>query len=426
MKSNEYIIYQDKIAQVITQEHGKSLVDAKGDVFRGYEVVEHAASFTSLNQGETLGNVAKGVDLQSYRVPLGVCAGIAPFNFPAMCPLWMFPLAITLGNTYIMKPSEKVPGTMEILLDLLKQSGVPDGVVNVVQGGKDTVTDICTHPDIKAISFVGGNQAGEYIYKTASQTGKRVQSNMGAKNHAIIMPDADKEDAINSLIGACFGSTGQRCMAISVAILVGDTKNWIPEIVERTRKLTTGAGITNADIAPLITKESQLRVENLIAAGAREAKVLLDGRGIKVDGYPNGNFVGPTIIDQVTPGMEVYDKEIFGPVMILTRVDTLQQAIDLINSNIYGNGTAIFTKSGSVARKFQHEIECGQIGINLPIPVPLPMFSFTGSKTSFWGTSNFYGKGAVSFFTQWKTITARWKEDSDEAQKLQTHFPTMK
>ena len=325
-----------------------------------------------------------------------------------------------------MKPSEKVPGTMEILLDLLKQSGVPDGVVNVVQGGKDTVTDICTHPDIKAISFVGGNQAGEYIYKTASQTGKRVQSNMGAKNHAIIMPDADKEDAINSLIGACFGSTGQRCMAISVAILVGDTKNWIPEIVERTRKLTTGAGITNADIAPLITKESQLRVENLIAAGAREAKVLLDGRGIKVDGYPNGNFVGPTIIDQVTPGMEVYDKEIFGPVMILTRVDTLQQAIDLINSNIYGNGTAIFTKSGSVARKFQHEIECGQIGINLPIPVPLPMFSFTGSKTSFWGTSNFYGKGAVSFFTQWKTITARWKEDSDEAQKLQTHFPTMK
>lgn len=426
MKSNEYIIYQDKIAQVITQEHGKSLIDAKGDVFRGYEVVEHAASFTSLNQGETLGNVAKGVDLQSYRVPLGVCAGIAPFNFPAMCPLWMFPMAITLGNTYIMKPSEKVPGTMEILLDLLKQSGVPDGVVNVVQGGKDTVTDICTHPDIKAISFVGGNQAGEYIYKTASQTGKRVQSNMGAKNHAIIMPDADKEDAINSLIGACFGSTGQRCMAISVAILVGDTKNWIPEIVERTRKLTTGAGITNADIAPLITKESQLRVENLIAAGAREAKVLLDGRGIKVDGYPNGNFVGPTIIDQVTPGMEVYDKEIFGPVMILTRVDTLQQAIDLINSNIYGNGTAIFTKSGSVARKFQHEIECGQIGINLPIPVPLPMFSFTGSKTSFWGTSNFYGKGAVSFFTQWKTITARWKEDSDEAQKLQTHFPTMK
>ena len=359
MMSNESIIYQDKIAQVITLEHGKSLVDAKGDVFRGYEVVEHAASFTSLNQGETLGNVAKGVDLQSYRVPLGVCAGVAPFNFPAMCPLWMFPLAITLGNTYIMKPSEKVPGTMEILLDLLQQSGVPDGVVNVVQGGKDTVTDICTHPDIKAVSFVGSNQAGEYIYKTASLTGKRVQSNMGAKNHAIIMPDADKEDAINSLIGACFGSTGQRCMAITVAILVGDSQKWIPEIVERTRKLTTGAGITNSDIAPLISKDSKLRVEKLIAAGAKEAKLLLDGRGIKVDGYPNGNFVGPTIIDQVTPGMEVYDNEIFGPVMILTRVDTLQQAIDLINSNAYGNGTAIFTKSGHTARKFQHEIECG-------------------------------------------------------------------
>ena len=388
--------------------------------------MEHAASFTSLNQGETLGNVAKGVDLYSYRVPLGVCAGIAPFNFPAMCPLWMFPLAITLGNTYIMKPSEKVPGAMEVLMDLLKQSGVPDGVVNVVQGGKDTVTDICTHPDIKAISFVGGNQAGEYIYKTGSQTGKSVQSNMGAKNHAIIMPDADKEDTINSLIGACFGSTGQRCMAITISIMVGDSQSWIPEIVARTKALSTGAGVNNPDIAPLISKESKQRVEALIESGSKQAKVLLDGRGIKVPGFEKGNFIGPTVIDCVTPGMDVYDKEIFGPVMVIVRVDTLQQAIDMINSNVYGNGTAIFTKNGHVARKFQHEIECGQIGINLPIPVPLPMFSFTGSKNSFWGTSNFYGKGAVSFFTQWKTITARWKEESEEAQKLQTHFPTMK
>jgi len=257
--------------------------------------------------GETLGNVAKGVDLQSYRVPLGVCAGIAPFNFPAMCPLWMFPLAITLGNTYIMKPSEKVPGAMEVLLDLLKQSGVPDGVVNVVQGGKNTVTDICTHPDIRAISFVGGNQAGEYIYKTGSNTGKRVQSNMGAKNHAIIMPDADKEDTINALIGACFGSTGQRCMAITVSIMVGESQNWIPEIVEKTRSLTVGAGINNPDIAPLITKESKLRVEALIESAHKQAKVLLDGRNVKVEGFPNGNFVGPTVIDHVKPGMDVYD-----------------------------------------------------------------------------------------------------------------------
>jgi malonate-semialdehyde dehydrogenase (acetylating)/methylmalonate-semialdehyde dehydrogenase len=240
-----------------------------------------------------------------------------------MCPLWMFPLAITLGNTYIMKPSEKVPGAMHLLMDLLNESGVPDGVVNVVQGGKDTVTDICTHPDIRAISFVGGNQGGEYIYRTGSNHGKRVQSNMGAKNHAIIMPDADKEDTINALIGACFGSTGQRCMAISVAIMVGDSQQWIPEIVERIKKLTVGAGINNPDIAPLITKESKERVEGLIESGSKQAKVLLDGRGYKVPGFEKGNFVGPTVIDHVKPGMEVYDKEIFGPVMIIVRVDTL-------------------------------------------------------------------------------------------------------
>jgi malonate-semialdehyde dehydrogenase (acetylating)/methylmalonate-semialdehyde dehydrogenase len=308
----------------------------------------------------------------------------------------------------------------------LKQSGVPDGVVNVVQGGKETVTDICTHPDIRAISFVGGNQGGEYIYRTASESGKRVQSNMGAKNHAIIMPDADKEDTINALIGACFGSTGQRCMAISVAIMVGDSQNWIPEIVERTKKLSVGAGVNNADIAPLITKESKERVEKLIESGTKQAKVLLDGRGIKVPGFEKGNFVGPSVIDYVKPGMDVYDQEIFGPVMVIVRVDTLQEAIDLMNNHACGNGGAIFTKNGHTARKFQHETDCGQVGINLPIPVPLPMFSFTGSKASFWGISNFYVKGSVQLYTQWKTITARWKEESDEAQKMQTSFPTMK
>ncbi len=245
------------------------MIDAKGDVFRGYEVVEHAASFTSLAQGESLENVARGVDIYSYRVPLGVTAGICPFNFPAMVPLWMFPLGITLGNTYVLKPSEKVAGAANILIDLLKESGVPDGVVNVVQGGAPTVTNICTHKDIRAISFVGGDKAGEYIYSTGSANGKRVQSNMGAKNHAIIMPDADKDDTINSLIGACFGSTGQRCMAISVAVIVGDAQKWIPEIVERTKKLTIGAGKDNKDIAPLITKESKERVERLIGEGAK-------------------------------------------------------------------------------------------------------------------------------------------------------------
>lgn len=249
---------------------------------------------------------------------------------------------------------------------------------------------------------------------------------MGAKNHAIVMPDADKEDTINALIGACFGSTGQRCMAISVAVMVGDAQKWIPELVEKTKKLSVGHGKDNADIAPLITKDSKLRVESLIEKGGKEAKLLLDGRGVKVEGYPNGNFVGATVIDNVRPGMTVYDDEIFGPVMVIVRADTLQEAIDLINNHKYGNGVAIFTKNGHTARKFQHEIEAGQVGINLPIPVPLPMFSFTGNKSSFLGTSNFYGKGAVQFFTQWKTVTARWKEESEEAQKMQTHFPTMK
>lgn len=265
----------------------------------------------------------------------------------------MFPLGITLGNTFILKPSEKVAGTANILIDLLKESGVPDGVVNVVHGGAPTVTNICTHKDIKAISFVGGDKAGEYIYTTGSAHGKRVQSNMGAKNHAIVMPDADKEDTINALIGACYGSTGQRCMAISTVVMVGESAKWIPEIVERTKNLTIGAGKDNKDIAPLITKESKEKVERLIGEGAKSgAKVLLDGRGVKVPGYEKGNFIGATVIDEVRPGMSVYDEEIFGPVMIIVRVDTLQEGIDLCNRNNYGNGTAIFTKNGHTARKF--------------------------------------------------------------------------
>lgn len=404
---------------MITKEHGKSIVDAKGDVFRGFEVVEHAASFNSLAMGETVENVARNVDIYSYRRPLGVCAGIAPFNFPAMIPLWMYPLAITLGNTFVLKPSEKVAGTTEVLIDLLEQSGVPKGVVNVVQGGHDTVTQICEHPDIQAVSFVGGNVAGEYIYKTASAHGKRAQVNMGAKNHAIIMPDADREDAVNAMIGACFGSAGQRCMAISVSIMVGDSAEWIPEIVEKSKNLTIGPGEQNLDISPMITKAALERAEGIIAdSEAKGGKVLLDGRKPKVDGYPNGNFLGPTIIDHAGPGMPCYDDEIFAPVMVIVRVNTIQEAIDLINSNQYGNGVAIFTKSGGHARKFQHEIEAGQVGINLPIPVPLPMFSFTGNKASMWGTANFYGKGAVQFYTQWKTVTARWKEETDAAVKI--------
>lgn len=252
-----------------------------------------------------------------------MCAGIAPFNFPAMVPLWMFPLAITLGNTYVLKPSEKVAGATNLLMDLLKESGVPHGVVNVVHGGPETVTNICTHPDIKAVSFVGGNKAGEYIYKTASAHGKRAQVNMGAKNHAVILPDADKEDTINALIGACFGSSGQRCMAITTAVMVGDSQQWIDDVIEKSKKLTVGPGHEEVDIAPLVSKESQQRVISLIEKGSKEAKVVLDGRNVSVKGYEKGNFVGPTIIDHVKPGMSVYDEEIFGPVLIIVRVDTL-------------------------------------------------------------------------------------------------------
>ena len=296
----------------------------------------------------------------------------------------------------------------------------------MVHGGTDTVTQICKHPDIKAISFVGSNPAGEYIWRTGTHHGKRVQSNLGAKNHAIVLPDADREDAVNALIGASFGSTGQRCMAISVAVMVGEASSWVPEIVEKAKKLRLGAGFDEGvDVAPLQNRQLKEKVEAYIAQGSKEATLLLDGRGARVAEYPNGNFVGPTVIDGVDAGMTVYDEEIFGPVLVVKHAKTFDEAIEFCNANPYGNGTAIFTRSGSAARKFQREIEAGQVGINLPIPVPLPMFSFTGSKNSFLGSNNFYGKGAVQFFTQWKTITSRWKED-DESYKVSTAMPTMK
>lgn len=344
-----------------------------------------------------------------------------------MIPLWMYPVAITCGNTYILKPSERVSATSELLIDLLEKSGVPKGVVNVVHGGKATVKHICQHPDIKAISFVGSNPAGEYIFKEGSKHGKRVQSNMGAKNHCIVLPDANKEDAINALIGATFGSTGQRCMALSVTVLVGETKEWVPELVEKAKQLKLGPGTDESvDIAPLNSKEALKRAEKLIASGAKEAKLLLDGRGAKVQGYPKANWIGPTVLDDVKPGMECYDEEIFAPVMLICHADSYQEAIDLVNSNRYGNGVAIFTRSGSAARKFQREIEAGQVGINLPIPVPLPMFSFTGNKDSFLGQNNFYGKAGMQFCTQWKTITSRWKEEDEDTYKVSTAMPTMK
>ena len=352
-----------EIAKLITLEQGKTLADAEGDVMRGLQVVEQCCSNTNLMLGETLTGVAKDMDLTSFRTPLGVCAGIAPFNFPAMIPLWMFPMATICGNTYIMKPSERDPTACMALVELLKEAGMPDGVVNVIHGQHDTVNFICDHPDIRAISFVGGDAAGRHIYNRGNANGKRVQCNMGAKNHGVIMPDANKESTINSLVGAAFGAAGQRCMALTTAVVVGEAQEWMKDVAEKASKLKVTAGHEpTADIPPVISPESKERITNLIQSAQDEgATILLDGRNVVVEDYPNGNFVGPTIISNMNTDMEAYKKEIFGPVLCVVNVDTLDEAIELINKNPYGNGTAIFTNNGATARKFTAEIDVGQV-----------------------------------------------------------------
>ncbi|MGB8339479.1 MAG: CoA-acylating methylmalonate-semialdehyde dehydrogenase [Burkholderiales bacterium] len=403
-----------KIAAVLTAEQGKTLPDAEGDIFRGLEVVEHACSIGTLQLGEFAENVANGVDTYSLRHAIGVCAGITPFNFPAMIPLWMFPMAIVTGNTFLLKPSEQDPMSTMMLVDMALQAGVPPGVLNVVHGGKEVVDAICTHKDIVAISFVGSCHVGEHVYKLGSQHGKRVQSMMGAKNHAIVMPDANKEHALDSLVGATFGAAGQRCMATSVTVLVGDANKWIPDIVERAKKLNVNGGMEKgADLGPVVSKSAYNRIMDLIEDGTKEgAKLELDGRNPKIPGYEKGNFIAPTVFSGVKPGMKIYDTEIFGPVMVVVSVNTLDEAIALTNANPYGNGTGIFTQSGAAARKFQNEIDVGQVGINVPVPVPVPYFSFTGSRGSKLGDLGPYGKQAVQFYTQTKTVTMRWFDDS--------------
>eukprot|EP00753_Platysulcus_tardus_P001311 PLAT11261.1.p2 GENE.PLAT11261.1~~PLAT11261.1.p2 ORF type:complete len:524 (+),score=271.13 PLAT11261.1:84-1655(+) len=415
-----------ELAASITEQLGKTVPDAEGDVFRGLEVVEHACNTGTLMMGETLENVGAHVDTYSYRQPLGVTAGITPFNFPAMIPLWMFPLAITTGNTSIMKPSELNPGATMLLAGMAKEAGVPDGVLNVIHGAHDAVNFICRAPEVQAISFVGSNQAGEYIFSEGTAHGKRVQSNMGAKNHGVFLPDADKEAALNALVGAAFGAAGQRCMALSTAVFVGEAAEWIPELKERIAQLKVGPGwLPDSDIGPMVTPAAKARAEALVQAGVDEgAKLLVDGRGYTVEGFEGGNWLAPTVLTDVTPDMKCYTEEIFGPVLITTTVDTMEDAIELINRNPYGNGTALFTQSGAAARKFTRDIDCGQVGINLPIPVPLPMFSFTGSRASIRGDLNFYGKTGVQFYTQIKTITSSWKWD-EEVSKLTTAMPQL-
>jgi malonate-semialdehyde dehydrogenase (acetylating) / methylmalonate-semialdehyde dehydrogenase len=405
--------HMSRIALTLSAEQGKTLADAEGDVFRGLEVVEHACSIGSLQLGEFAENVAGGVDTYTLRQPIGVCAGITPFNFPAMIPLWMFPMAIVCGNTFVLKPSEQDPLTPMLLAELALQAGIPPGVLNIIHGGKRAVDALCTHPDVAAVSFVGSTAVGTHVHTLASQHGKRVQCMMGAKNHAVVMPDANKEQSLNALVGATFGAAGQRCMATSVTVLVGEARQWIPDIVAKAKTLRVNAGTEKgADLGPVVSKNAKQRILGLVEDGIKEgAKLELDGRAIKVPGYEQGNFIGPTIFSGVTPEMRIYTTEIFGPVMVIVAVNSLSEAITLVNNNPFGNGTGIFTQSGAVARRFQSEIDVGQVGINVPIPVPVPIFSFTGSRGSKLGDLGPYGKQVVQFYTQTKTVTARWFDD---------------
>ncbi len=410
----------DRIAAAIVLEQGKTFDDAKGDVLRGLQVAETSCGITTQLTSKSL-IVSKDMETKMISEPLGVVAAICPFNFPAMIPLWSIPLAIVTGNAIIVKPSERDPGATMIIAELCAKAGCPPGLVNIIHGKSDTVNFILDAPQIKAISFVGSNKVGEYIYKRGTANGKRIQANLGAKNHAILLPDANKHHSLNAIAGAAFGAAGQRCMALSVLVTVGPiSKSWVTDLIENAKRLNVNAGfIKGADLGPVITPESLKRIENIIQSAKDEGcDIVLDGRGYRPKDFPNGNFLGPTIITGVKPGMKCYDEEIFGPVLSVVSVNTLNEAIELINSNKYGNGAAIFTKSGAIANKFQNEINVGQLGINVPIPVPLPMFSFTGNKESFLGDLNFYGDSGLRFLTKYKTITSLWRsEDSNEFEK---------
>ena len=418
----------DRLATSITVEQGKTFSDARGDVLRGLQVAETSCGITTQLTGRVL-PVSKDMETREYLDPLGVVAAICPFNFPAMIPLWTIPVALVTGNCMIMKPSERDPGAAMILAELLQDAGVPDGVFNIVHGTAPTVEFMLDEPSIKAISFVGSNKAGEYIYQRGSANGKRVQANLGAKNHAVILPGCDKSAALDAICGAAFGAAGQRCMALSTLVTVGPTKDWLPELSERAGKLKLDAGFEEgADLGPVISKASKQRIEELIQSAADEgATILLEGRGEKPAKYPDGNWIGPTIITGVKPHMRCYREEIFGPVLVCLESEDLGSAIEIINNNEYGNGASIFTDSGAAASKFQTDVDSGQQGINVPIPVPLPMFSFTGNKRSVAGGGGraFYGAQGVNFFTQVKTVTSLWRTGGIESVgRSSTDMPT--
>jgi malonate-semialdehyde dehydrogenase (acetylating)/methylmalonate-semialdehyde dehydrogenase len=414
----------ERLAALISREHGKTLPDAVGEVGRGLEVVEHACSITSLQLGEFSLNAASGVDVYTLIQPLGVVAGLTAFNFPVMLPCFMFPIAVSTGNTFVLKPSEQDPSSALAVAELAQEAGLPPGVLNVVHGGADVATAICDHPDIKAVSFIGSTTVGRKVYERASLAGKRCQAMMGAKNHCVILGDAVKDGALNALAGAAFGAAGQRCMATPVAVFVGEARAWIPEFVEKARALRVGPGTDKAaDLGPLVSKAARERVERLIQSGVDQgARLLLDGRGVKVPGHPDGNFVGPTVFADVKPFMDIYHEEIFGPVLCILEAAELDEAIRIVNANPNGNGTGIFTQDGYAARKYQEEIDVGQVGVNLPIPVPVAYFSFTGSRASKLGDLGPNGKQAVAFWTQTKTVMARWPKPTAASAPVAPNF----
>jgi malonate-semialdehyde dehydrogenase (acetylating) / methylmalonate-semialdehyde dehydrogenase len=416
----------DEIAEVISAEHGKVLADARGEVQRGLEVVEFACGIPQLLKGDYSDQVSNGIDVFSFREPLGVVAGITPFNFPAMVPMWMYPVAIACGNTFVLKPSERDPSASALVAELWAEAGLPPGVFNVVNGDKESVDALLDHPDVAAVSFVGSTPIARYIHERATASGKRVQALGGAKNHAVVLPDADPEFAANHLVSAAFGSAGERCMAISAAVVVGREADRLLDVVsKKAGEVRVGPGRDAAsEMGPVITAQARDRIVGLIDSGEREgARIAVDGRGLVVPGHEKGFFVGPTVIDQVTTSMEVYREEVFGPVLSVVRSDDVDEAIALVNANPYGNGTAIFTSSGEAARRFQRGVHVGMIGINVPVPVPMAYYSFGGWKDSLFGQSRIHGTDGVAFYTRSKVVTSRWPAVEHPAGSS-FHFPT--
>jgi malonate-semialdehyde dehydrogenase (acetylating)/methylmalonate-semialdehyde dehydrogenase len=402
----------DELAQLVTREHGKTLTESRGDVRRGIEMVEFACGVPSLLMGEVLENVARGIDCEAIRQPLGVCVGIAPFNFPAMVPLWMYPVALVCGNTFVLKPSERVPLTANRIGELLQEAGLPAGVFNIVHGGRDAVEALLPHSKVRAISFVGSTPVARTIYETGTRHGKRVQANGGAKNFIVVMPDADLEPSVRGISEAAFGCAGERCMAGSTAVVVGDaSKSFLPQMIDAARAITVGPTDTASqpNMGPVITRKHRDRVQELIALGEQEgAKVAADGRGVRVSDAPDGFFLGATILDHVEDRMTVAREEIFGPVLNVMHMEDLDGAIELANRSAYGNGASIFTRSGKAAREFKHRVKAGMVGVNIGVPASMAWFPFNGWSDSFFGDLHMQGREGVQFFTQLKVTTSRW------------------